>query len=760
MKLKDYQKSAVDKLLGISKKLLLKDGMRVCVLKAPTGSGKTIMMADLLDQLAHAQLPGSYSFLWISGNKLHEQSRKKLEQYLTESRYAFSYLEEVASGSFAENEIVFVNWHSLTKQDKQTGEYTNVFMRENEQEHDLPTFVRNTKAEGREIILIVDESHYHYWSKKSQELVQSVIAPKLILEVSATPTNQPTPDDISNGDAGYVVVKYDDVVAEGMIKSEIVINKDIGRFSDIRRSADDVVIDAAIEKYKDLKKRFAKLEIDINPLVLIQLPSESQTTSALDKTKLEAVEAHLRDRHGITAGNGRLAVWLSDRKDNVVNVEMPNAKVEVMIFKQAIALGWDCPRAQVLVMFREIGNLVFEIQTVGRVLRMPEAEHYDDEELNRAFVYTNLSTITIAADDSSQRFFQVHPAHRIEGYKPVKLPSVYIGRTDFGDLTLSFRKLFMEEANKRFGITKDDVMDRAYKKADKLLELYPEELAHPVIADAVIGNLDEAKEIASERAEFAIPEDELKFRFEQFAKITSLPYAPVRSHTKVQQSIYDWFDNYLGYKDKSRLEIQRAVVCSEANQKVFVEIIEATKARFADVRRTELDGKEKEQSYEWDVPQIEYFNERHEAVAASNYALDKCYVLTDRSRPEKDFERMLAQANGVLWWYKNGVSKREFFAVPYDDPKTRARRAFYPDYIVAMRDGSVGIFDTKSGYTADSSETAAKSDALQAYLADNSKPRKKLFGGIVVGRADGAFVFRGRKYTSNPKDEAWERIGF
>lgn len=758
MKLKDYQKVAVDKMLTESKRLLKKEGMRVCVLKAPTGSGKTIMVADFLDQLAHARLSGSYSFLWISGSKLHEQSRKKLESYLSESRYAFSYLEEVTSTSFAENEIVFVNWHSLTKQDNETGEYVNIFMRENEQERDLPTFVRNTKAAGRELILIVDESHNTYWSKKSQEIVQSIINPKLIIEVSATPTNQPTNDEISNGDAGYVSIKYDAVVAEGMIKREIVINKDVGKYRDIQRSADEVVIDAAIEKQRELKRHFAKIEIDINPLVLIQLPSESQTTSALDKTKLEFVESHLREKHKTTVENGKLAIWLSDRKDNIVNVEMPNAKVEVMIFKQAVALGWDCPRAQVLVMFREIKSQVFEIQTVGRILRMPEAKHYDDEELNRAFVYTNLASITIATDDASQRFFQVHPAHLVDGYKSVRLPSVYIGRTDFGDLTLSFRKLFMEEANRRFGISKDDLMDKALKKADKDLELYPEELTHPIIADAIVGNVDEAKEIVGEKVEFAIPEDELKFKFEQFAKIVSLPYAPVRSHTKVQQALYDWFDAHLGYRNKSRIEIQRAIVCSESNQMIFTEIVEAAKARFAEVRRSELDGKEKEQIYDWDVSDIEYFNERHEEVTVPNYALDKCYLLKDRSEPERKFETLIARAQGVLWWYKNGTSKRDYFAIPYDDPKTGARRAFYPDYILAKNDGSVGIFDTKSGYTADSAETAAKSNALNSYLKANSTNGRKLFGGIVVGRQDGTFMFGGANYSPDSRDKGWQRL--
>ena len=45
MKLKDYQLTAIDKLVTIGKKLLEKEGPRVCVLKSPTGSGKTLILA-------------------------------------------------------------------------------------------------------------------------------------------------------------------------------------------------------------------------------------------------------------------------------------------------------------------------------------------------------------------------------------------------------------------------------------------------------------------------------------------------------------------------------------------------------------------------------------------------------------------------------------------------------------------------------------------------------------------------------------------
>jgi type III restriction enzyme len=756
MKLKDYQKTAVDKLLSHSKKLLEKDGSRVCVFKSPTGSGKTIIVADFLQQLASEQLSKRYSFIWISGNNLHTQSKEKLEKYLEASRYTLSYLDEIQNTEFKENEIVFVNWHSLTKKDRKTGEWSNIFMRENEQDRNLPTFVKNTKDEGREIVLIVDESHYHYWSKQSQELIQDVIGPKLTLEVSATPSITPSPEEIVNNDAGYVSVKFEDVVAEGMIKSEVVINKEIGEGINADLSADEAVLDASVLKQKQLKKLYEEEKSDVNPLVLIQLPSESQSTSALDESKLEFVQKYLEEKHDISLDNGKLAIWLSDTKENLDLIENTNSKVEVLVFKQAIALGWDCPRAQVLVMFRDIGSVTFEIQTVGRILRMPEIRHYDSQDLNQAYVYTNLESITIRQDDdTSLTYFKVHPVHRIDSYTEINLPSVYLSRVDYGDLTLSFRKLLIEEANKRFKITQKDSAKEGYRKADVDLELYPEELTKAIIADAVIPNLDEAKDITGSSVEFSVQADDIKYKFEKFAKLMSLPFAPVRSHTKIQQAFYDWFDQYLGYEDKSRIEIQRVVVCSSVNQKIFAEIIERAKERFRDVRIKEQNAKQKKKEYIWDVPVVDYYNENSEAVNTSNYALETCYLDKKRSKPEIAFEEMLNESNNIEWWYKNGVSKETYFAIPYTD-KDGFERAFYPDFILKKKDGSVGIIDTKSGFTAESEDARLKSNALQEYIFKHKK--LKLFGGLMIPEKTGLKMFVGKDYTSDSKDTDWIEI--
>ena len=61
---------------------------------------------------------------------------------------------------------------------------------------------------------------------------------------------------------------------------------------------------------------------------------------------------------------------------------------------------WDCPRASVLLIFRELQSMTFTTQTVGRILRMPEQHFYKNDILNYGYVYTCLLYTSDAADDS------------------------------------------------------------------------------------------------------------------------------------------------------------------------------------------------------------------------------------------------------------------------------------------------------------------------------------------------------------------------
>lgn len=765
MILAEYQTIAVEKLVREIKRLLSSDGQKTCVFQAPTGSGKTVMVASWLEEWAKEQRSHPMSFLWISTNNLHTQSKEKLEQYLADSRYSFTFLEDTNAPYLEENQIAFVNWESLTRQNR-AGEWSAVSMRDGDIYKSLRTRIEGTREEGRDVVLIVDESQQTFWSAQTQQFVDDVIKPRLIIEVSATPKIGVSQQEYENKTKTHITVPIGDVIKSGLIKEETVVNAEIGTYKDIAKSTDEALVAAALAKRKDLLGRYKKAGVQINPLVLIQLPSERDTLSAIDLSMKERLIKLLKDEYDITFENGKLAMWLTGvNKENLDGITNPNNKAEVLIFKTAIAKGWDCPRADILVMLREIQSIIFKVQTVGRIMRMPELKHYTDQELNRAFVYTNVPEMSVESDDASKKYFALHVSHRRKNYEKVELSSVYLSRSDYGDLTYKFREIFIEKANERFGIKKGDNTSVAYKKADKDLELYINELQTPVLADAVIQNIDQATEIRGEQVSFDVPADEIKYRYAQFAKIMSLPFAPIRSHTKIQEAFYDWFDDVLGFGKKSRLEIQRIVVCSAKNQQIFASIIGNAKDEFRLYKKSNI-KKKVTTDYVWDVPEIEYLNDSFESVVdIKKYVTtgitprgeNVVYLQKDRSAPEKSFEDFLEKnASKIDWWYKNGESKKEYFGISYE--LSDGAHTFYPDYIVRFKNGKVGIFETKSENDQDGATvTKAKAEALHEWLSKQKE--KDIVGGIAIEHNHEWLLHGGKKYNwENGKWNEWKRL--
>ena len=100
------------------------------------------------------------------------------------------------------------------------------------------------------------------------------------------------------------------------------------------------------------------------------------------------VEKKLFDM-GYTYDNGMVSKWMSEDKRDLPKNLTDNDGIPVfLLMKQAISTGWDCPRAKILVKLREGMSENFQIQTIGRIRRMPEAKHYEDDLLDFCYVYT------------------------------------------------------------------------------------------------------------------------------------------------------------------------------------------------------------------------------------------------------------------------------------------------------------------------------------------------------------------------------------
>ena len=92
---------------------------------------------------------------------------------------------------------------------------------------------------------------------------------------------------------------------------------------------------------------------------------------------------------GYTYDNGMVSKWMSEDKRDLPKNLTDNDGIPVfLLMKQAISTGWDCPRAKILVKLREGMSENFQIQTIGRIRRMPEAKHYEDDLLDFCYVYT------------------------------------------------------------------------------------------------------------------------------------------------------------------------------------------------------------------------------------------------------------------------------------------------------------------------------------------------------------------------------------
>lgn len=87
---------------------------------------------------------------------------------------------------------------------------------------------------------------------------------------------------------------------------------------------------------------------------------------------------------GYTYENKALAKWMSEKSDkiNLDGIKAKNGEQQFLLMKQAVATGWNCTRAKILVKLRENMSEDFQIQTIGRIRRMPESHFYDKELLD------------------------------------------------------------------------------------------------------------------------------------------------------------------------------------------------------------------------------------------------------------------------------------------------------------------------------------------------------------------------------------------
>ena len=753
MKQLKYQEKAVGQLVENTVNLLgLNGNRRQVVLKAPTGAGKTVMASEMLATLteelqSRSDLPfRQVAFIWIAPNKLHQQSYFKMKNFFTETKLLkpvmFDELDQ-SDGIIHQGEVLFVNWESINSKN-------NLIVRDNEQGLSLYDIARKTREENIPIIVVIDEEHL-FWTKtadKSKAVLEKINA-KVEIRISATPKTQ----------AEYLVnIDRQEVIREEMIKEGVLLNPDVtsGYANDI--ALNEHLINKALEKRQQIADAYKKEGVNINPLLLIQLPNDTTDAMTADDTKImEQVVQYLDVMQGINTDNHRLAVWLSKQKTNLEDIERNDNLTEVLLFKQAIALGWDCPRAAVLLIFRKLTSDTFTVQTVGRILRMPEQRFYRNPLLNKGYVYTDISKdkIQIVADDMDYLHKAVLQAVRRNNLDNVQLVSYYEVRrsADRNRLGPDFRKVLTKTFEDMWTTTtpltipflfEDEGEESDYQQID--------------VQSTIVKNRQSAERqrirLDVKNVNIEIPAD-IFFQNDVNTTIETGQKAKfTRTAGEVDRVYIDWCRQMLSGYEKAHSTGVLANYLLEAMENLFelfeteakkVVLYHENRPKFADVVSRALDRyarqlKQRQQEakkrsfeqYEWEVPEDRTYTEENHVIKdkMEDHALLPFIELRTASTPEQEFALFLeSHRDSIDWWYKNGDSGREHYAVAYTNSQGD-KSLFYVDFVIKMNNGQVFLFDTKTENS--DPDAPQKHNALLDYMQNEENSPKHLQGGIII----------------------------
>jgi len=719
--LKQFQENAVQAILAGAKYKLTSQN-KVFVFKSPTGSGKTFMMSQVVSRMADSDNTDfntmDLCFLWVSIGKgdLEKQSAKSLKEAF-DGAPQVTMLEEFAGSKdiIEKNEVVVFNWEKIRTRDRETGEWKNVVMKDGERSSFVDV-LNETRAVGRKVVLIIDESHSAARTERAREMIDEVIKPNLIVEMSATPILAEQPD---------YTVNPQDVIDEELIKKDIVINEDFTNEDASELDTEQAVLLASWNKLTELEGLFKKKKIGVKPLLLIQLPN-----SEAGEAKREIAEEFLLGQ-GISQENGNLAIWLSEEKFLAdKDLVKPDSPVRVLIFKQAIDTGWDCPRAQILLKWRESDSITFEVQVLGRILRMPEAKHYEDDVLNRGYVFTNTPNINVKREVYGPNIIKTLSGKKRNGLENISLRSYYRTRITYNDITAGlFSGIFENKFTEFFGLNGDEGENyktiKGWKgSAGEKVEM-DGDLRVNIMSDVVVsgGVIDETVRIEDDsQTSLVMSENDLRLKIEAILGSELAGYQAARSIPVMKNTLVGIIKKYLG---KNIVWIDAFIIYNEA---IIKSILRDAVADFKK-KKDKVDA-EKLKELEiwndaWQIPEEKSYNDKVFAVErVENYFYDKAILEIEKSEPEEKFIELLKNSGKVAWWWKNGDEHmQENFGIKIDEKG----KTFQPDFIVKYTDGTIGIYDTKSaGFQVE--DTKVKAEALQNYI----KKQKKAVGGIVI----------------------------
>jgi hypothetical protein len=340
---------------NISKHLL--NSPLPALLRAPTGSGKTLMIGRVLEKLCQQD---NILWLWfVPFVNLVQQTEEaisancqSLKPYMmaTERQY-----------DHKNGDVLIANAQQVASKSQQR----KIFNPPDEWTPAIHALIKRARANGLKIGVVIDEAHIGVSSETEFGKFCKQIAPDKLILATATPKDQKLNQFLGYGEFTAFesfIVSRDQAVEARLNKRYVVayvyrVGELWKNLADIRKS----VLKQAWQRHLYIKKLLHEQNIATVPLLLVQVENGKDTIA-------DAVD-YLVNQCNVP--HGVIGEHSADNPDPVLMASIANnLHYEILIFKESAGTGFDAPRAYTLASMKTVIDSDFATQFVGRIMRV------------------------------------------------------------------------------------------------------------------------------------------------------------------------------------------------------------------------------------------------------------------------------------------------------------------------------------------------------------------------------------------------------
>lgn len=374
------------------------------LIEAPTGSGKTLMAGHVVERFSKVENVVWFWFAPFAG------VTGQTEATLREQFRGLKLLElsgDRSAAAAAPGDVYVTTWQTVATRVK---DRRNV-RKTGETNPSVDDFVAALRARNLRIGVVVDEAHHSFHGDtQAARFFHEVLSPEYTILVTATPDDAEIAaleKKVGIAELHRIRIGRLEAVEAGLIKDGVkcaayLPDMDQEKLVDL----EGVALRDAVSAHRKIARLLHEAGVPLKPLLLVQVDSADDAAASKTERSIQRARERLLE---MKFTEEQIAVHTAREPDPSLLALANDERREVLIFKMAVALGFDAPRAFTLVSMRATRDADFGVQLVGRILRVHrllQARTRDGKvptELRHGYVFLAHASTQEGLDVAGQR---------------------------------------------------------------------------------------------------------------------------------------------------------------------------------------------------------------------------------------------------------------------------------------------------------------------------------------------------------------------